>query len=419
MRPCFRAADILLPGKDVRPEYWSVIACDQYTSQPEYWRQVEETVMNRPSALHMIYPEVYLKEEGTTEQEERIKKIDRYMKQYLHDGTLTRQVREGFVLVVRKTVSGERIGLVGVLDLEEYDYECSGSSFIRATEGTIRERIPVRVNIRKNAPVEVPHVMVLADDRRGELTEWLWEKREQLDKLYDTQLMQNGGQVQGYRVDGELAQETERRILRMQESVKDMLLAVGDGNHSLAAAKEIWNDIKKNLPEEEKDIHPARYALAELVNLHSPALAFEPIHRVLSGVRKEEMIKGFREYLESRKISWCCGTEIVFVGQEAGREDAEGMKLDGAGECLPVDILQQFLDEYVEEHPGISIDYVHGEETVKKIASNAGNCGILLQPLDKKELFPAILAGGVLPRKTFSMGEAWEKRYYMECHRIR
>lgn len=413
MKPCFRAADILLPSSGVQLDKWAVIACDQHTSQPDYWKQTEHIVQDAASTLHMIYPEVYLgKEDGKEEQKNRITEICRCMERYVREGIVTEQVVDGFVLVVRKTVAGERVGLVGALDLEQYSYAPDTRLPVRATEGTISERIPPRMKVREEAVLEVPHVMVLINDCKKSLVEWLYGKKEELPKLYDTDLMQGGGHVCGYKVEGSVAKETEKRICNLQKQAKDLLLVVGDGNHSLAAAKESWNRKKELLEESERETHPARYALVELVNVYSPALVFEPIHRVLYGVSGQTLFRQFQEYLAENNIPWAPGKDIIFAGQE-------GIELVGRNRELPVAVLQKFLDEYLELHSEVQADYVHGKKEVCKIAGQDGNCGILLQAMDKKDLFPAVRAGGVLPRKTFSMGEACEKRYYMECHRIK
>lgn len=409
MRPCFRAADILLPAEQVDPAAWAVVACDQYTSQPEYWKQVEAITEGKPSALNIIYPEVYL-EEG----DKRIEKIHRSMEQYLSDGVLIERVHQGFLLVARQISIGVRLGLVGALDLEQYDYKPGTSPLVRATEGTIESRIPPRVRIRNHGLIESPHVMVLIDDDKKQLIESLYERRDSLTKLYDTDLMQNGGHLSGYAIEGRDAAILEEKIGALEQASNGFLLAVGDGNHSLATAKVCWARIRETLTEDERKVHPARYALVEVVNLHSPALVFEPIHRVLFGTDPEQVAAAFKEDLQRNGIGQQDGNDIVFV---YGNKQIS-LALSGANGRLPVDVLQSFLDRYIAEHPDVKIDYVHGEEDLREMSQKPGSCGILLGAIDKNTLFPAIAAGGVLPRKTFSMGEAYEKRYYMECRRI-
>lgn len=404
MDTCFAPADILLPADDETARFWPVVACDQFTSQREYWQELEKLVGDRPSALNIVFPEVYL-DEGYG----RIESIQRHIRDYLSRGVLIERVHDGFVLVERSTRSGVRIGLVGKVDLDCYDYTPESKALIRATEGTVISRIPPRVKIRQGAEVESPHVMLLCDDRERELIEPLYARRKELPKLYDLELLMGGGHLRGYAVTGELAKKTQEIIAR-QQSRSDLYLAVGDGNHSLATAKTCWEQIKPGLTEAERKSHPARYALAELVNLHCEALNFEPIHRVLFNVDAGKLIDDF-----TSAVPWAEGEDIVFI-HKGGRR---GVKLTAAGDRLPVDVLQTFLDRWLEAHPETEIDYVHGSAALEELSVKDGNCGMALKAMDKNALFPAIIAGGVLPRKTFSMGEAEEKRYYMECRKIR
>lgn len=404
MDTCFAPADILLPADDETARFWPVVACDQFTSQREYWQELEKLVGDRPSALNIVFPEVYL-DEGYG----RIESIQRHIRDYLSRGVLTERVHDGFVLVERSTRSGVRIGLVGKVDLDCYDYTPESKALIRATEGTVISRIPPRVKIRQGAEVESPHVMLLCDDRERELIEPLYARRKELPKLYDLELLMGGGHLRGYAVTGELAKKTQEIIAR-QQSRSDLYLAVGDGNHSLATAKTCWEQIKPGLTEAERKSHPARYALAELVNLHCEALNFEPIHRVLFNVDAGKLIDDFTSAVPCTE-----GEDIVFIH----KGDRRGVKLTAAGDRLPVDVLQTFLDRWLEAHPETEIDYVHGSAALEELSVKDGNCGMALKAMDKNALFPAIIAGGVLPRKTFSMGEAEEKRYYMECRKIR
>jgi hypothetical protein len=322
---------------------------------------------------------------------------------------LTERVHDGYVLVERTTQSGARIGLVGMVDLDCYDYTPESKAVIRATEGTVIERIPPRVKIREGAELESPHIMLLLDDKERELIEPLYAIRGQLEKLYDLELMLGGGHLRGYAVTGELARKVDS-IIQKQQGENELYLAVGDGNHSLATAKTCWEKLKPTLSEAERESHPARYALAELVNLHCPALNFEPIHRVLFNVNFKELCLEFMSYAKCAE-----GDDIVFIQGD----ERIGVKLTDSGDRLPVDVLQQFLDKYLKAHPETEIDYVHGTAAVEELSKQESNCGIALKAMDKNDLFPAIVAGGVLPRKTFSMGEAEEKRYYMECRKIR
>lgn len=403
MNTCFGPADILLPRNGETASLWPVVACDQFTSQRDYWEKAAALVGEKPSALHIVFPEVYL-EDGF----DRIESIQQHIAAYLREGILTEQVHQGYVLVERLTQSGARIGLVGMVDLDCYDYTPESKALIRATEGTVTSRIPPRVRIREGAQVESPHVMLLCDDRQQELIEPLYAMREQLPQLYDLELMLGGGHLRGYAVTGALAEKVTG-IIKQQQSRSDLYLAVGDGNHSLATAKTCWERLKPKLSPAQRENHPARYALAELVNLHCPALNFEPIHRVLFHVDGEELLSAFTAAVPCTE-----GEDVVFLHDGRRR----GLKLTSRGDRLPVDVLQEFLDRYLTEHPQTGIDYVHGTAALEELSARPGNCGVALQAMDKNALFPAIIAGGVLPRKTFSMGEAEEKRYYMECRKI-
>lgn len=407
MQTCFLSADILLPAGGVDPARWAVIACDQFTSQPAYWQQAEAAAADSPSTLHIIYPEAYL-----SQGEARIPRIREAMARYLEDGTLARRVTDGFVLVRRTTKSGERLGLVGKLDLEQYDYTPGTDAPVRATEGTILSRIPPRVKIRRGAPLESPHVMMLVDDPAMRLIEPL--AAQALAPLYDAELMLGGGHIAGYAVEGEAARQTERTLQAMQRESGGFFLAVGDGNHSLATAKACWAEIRAALTPAQRENHPARYALVELVNLHSPALTFEPIHRVVFGADMDALIAAWQDSLRAQGMALAPGGEVVFAqGDEQLRFDVQGR-----GDRLPVDVLQRFLDAHTAENPSLTLDYVHGERDAIGLTEGGAACAILLGAIDKHSLFPAIAAGGVLPRKTFSMGESTEKRYYMECRRI-
>ena len=403
MNTCFGPANILLPRDGETAALWPVVACDQFTSQREYWEKAAALVGEKPSALHIVFPEVYL-EDGF----DRIESIQQHIADYLQEGVLTEKVHQGYVLVERITQSGARIGLVGMVDLDCYDYTPESKALIRATEGTVTSRIPPRVRIREGAQVESPHVMLLCDDRQRELIEPLYAQRQQLPLLYDLELMLGGGHLRGYAVTGALAEKVTG-IIEQQQRRSDLYLAVGDGNHSLATAKTCWERMKPSLSPAQRENHPARYALAELVNLHCPALNFEPIHRVLFQVEGEELISAFTAAIPCTE-----GEDVVFLYNGQRR----GLKLTARGDRLPVDVLQEFLDRYLAEHPRTGIDYVHGTAALEELSARPGNCGVALQAMDKNSLFPAIIAGGVLPRKTFSMGEAEEKRYYMECRKI-
>jgi uncharacterized protein (DUF1015 family) len=408
METCFLPANILLPPNSTDMSKWAVIACDQYTSQPEYWSKVENAVGTSPSALNIIYPEVYLNEGPA-----RIDKICRTMKDYVADGTLTQQVTDGFVLVERQISHGTRLGLIGIVDLEQYDFMPDAKTAIRATEGTVLSRIPPRVKIRENAALECPHVMLLINDAQKELIEPIAANKDALRKLYDFDLMLGGGHIAGYAVEGLAAKDLADKITAMQQKSGSLFLAVGDGNHSLATAKTCWENIKKNLSPEEAASHPARYSLVEIINLHDDSLLFEPIHRVVFGADETDMTASLGGYVKSLGMSLADGSDVVFEGMTK-----KPYSINGIGSVLPVALLQDFLDKYLKEHSSVSIDYVHGEDNVKKLVHEKSAMGILLKTIDKSALFPAIEAGGVLPRKTFSIGEADEKRFYIECRMI-
>lgn len=414
-----QGADILLPADTVDVKKWAVIACDQFTSQPKYWNQVESFVGDEWSTLHMIYPEVYLSTDNGTVYKERIRKIQNYMENCLKDGILAERIHQGYVLTVRETDAGTRVGLLAALDLEAYDYSRNAKSRVRATEATVQARIPVRVGIREGAPVEIPHVMMLLDDIQCRLIEPLYDRRDTLPKLYNTDLMMGGGRVSGYAVEGAEAEELTSVLEEMEKENDGIFLAVGDGNHSLAAAKACWEEVKKSLTEEECINHSARYALVEVVNIHSPALAFYPIHRIVFGGNREAVAGDFCEWLQSCGICWnetreASEADVTFVQKEW----AYHLRLTDTKGRLAVEILQGFLDEYLRAHSELCLDYVHDEQAVVKLSEEQSACGILLRAVDKRILFSAIAAGGVLPRKTFSIGEDYQKRYYMECRRL-
>lgn len=408
MENCFLPANILLPSKGTDMPKWAVIACDQYTSQPEYWHKAEDIVGTSPSALGIIYPEVYLSDGPA-----RIGTICKTMKKYISDGVVSQQVTNGFVLVERQILHGTRLGLIGAVDLEQYDFMPDAKTSIRATEGTVLSRIPPRVKIRENAVLECPHVMLLANDLQKELIEPVAAKKDNLRKLYDFDLMLGGGHIAAYAVEDKAAKELTDKIAAMQKGSDSLFLAVGDGNHSLATAKTCWENIKKGLSQEEIAFHPARYSLVEVINLHDDSLIFEPIHRVVFDADETDMTSSFNRYVKNLGMSLIDGADIIFEGTSK-----KSYSIDGIGSILPVAILQDFLDKYLKEHRDVSVDYVHGKDNVEKLVHEKNVLGILLKTINKNALFPAIEAGGVLPRKTFSIGEADEKRFYIECRMI-
>lgn len=403
-------SDIYLPSEKVDLYKWAVVACDQFTSQPEYWQDVEKEVGDAPSTLRMILPEIYLNQAS-----QNIPGIHNAMRRYLKTGVMEKKVENGFVLTERATESGVRLGLIAAVDLNAYDYTPGAKPLIRATEGTIVERIPVRVRIREGALLESPHVMILINDEGRTVIEQAYARVKDKKPLYDTPLMQNGGHLRGWAIEdaGELKNIADA-LQALNSKSNGFLYAVGDGNHSLATAKACWTRLHAKLSPEEQETHPARYALSEIVNVHSDALVFEPIHRALFHADPEDMIRKFETYVEGRGFKLIVGDDIRFIAN--GKET--GVSIEGAEGILPVAILQPFLDEYIKANKNLEIDYIHGEDAVIHLASDGNATGILLKSIDKRSLFPSIASEGVLPRKTFSMGEAWEKRYYMECRRI-
>lgn len=406
MDNALRAARILLPREGIALAQWAVLACDQYTAQPEYWRRVEALAGDAPSALRLILPEAWL-DEG----EQRIPAIHEAMDRYLAQGVLTTAVAEGFVLIERETSAGPRPGLVAALDLEAYDYAPGSASLIRATEGTVLERVPPRARIRAGAPLELPHVMMLIDDPGQTVIEPLLKRREGLRPLYDFELMLGGGRLRGWAVEGADVRGVFDAVDALNAKAGGLLYAVGDGNHSLAAARRCWLDIRDTLSPEARASHPARYALVELVNLTCPALKFEPIHRALFGVDAAALVAEYRSFLRAKGADMGEGDDLIaFDG--AGR--TWRFKSDGH----PLERLQRFLDGYLAEHPEASIDYIHGADALRALIDRPDALGFMLPAFDKSELFGHIRRFGVLPRKTFSMGEARDKRYYMEARRI-
>lgn len=409
----FKSADILIP-QNTDLSKWSVVACDQYTSEPKYWNEVRETVGDAPSALNIIFPEIYLED---ADAEERIKNINSKMHSYLNSN-LFKTYEDTYIYVERGLGDGRvRHGLVGAIDLEEYDFSVGSSSAVRATEGTVLERIPPRVKIRCDAPLEMPHIMILIDDKDKTVIEPIKKEINTLERVYDFELMQKSGHLTGYAVSAAVKDKIDTALSELAKKVsgvKNMpVFAVGDGNHSLATAKTCWENIKKGLSEEEKKNHPARFALAELVNIHDSALEFEPIHRVVFDCKPKNMIDAFLKYYSGASTEDNGGQHIQYIY----RGKTGDLYVNDAPSNLAVGTLQKFLDEYVSENGG-RIDYIHGDNVVRSLADEDGNIGFILPGMQKSELFVSVAKDGALPRKTFSMGEAFEKRFYCECKKI-
>ena len=419
----FSPANILLP-QDCGLTKWAVVACDQYTSQPEYWERVDQFVGDAPSTLRLILPESKLESEHV---EEEIQKINQTMEQYLEEGRL-RELEDAMIFLERKLSNGKtRLGLIGKLDLEQYSYEKGSGTPIRATEGTVLSRIPPRMKVRKNAPIELPHIMVLIDDPKKEIIEPFLQKesKKQMQMIYSTTLMEQGGRVSGYLLSKEQADKVQKQLAGLADPARFaqvyhaegkpvLTYAMGDGNHSLATAKACWEELKPTLSEAERQTHPARYALVELVNLHDDSLEFEPIHRVLFGVDPKQLLADLLAAYPGAHYGAGEGHQITYVlPGERGI-----LTVPHPTAQLEVGTLQTFLDQYLEAHGG-KIDYIHGEDVVEQLVQQPDSIGFLLPGMGKDQLFPTVIFDGALPRKTFSMGEAHDKRFYLEARKIK
>lgn len=418
--------EILLPPQGTDMYKWAVVACDQFTSQKEYWEEARRIIGDAPSTLDLILPEAWL---GAQDEQERIARIKEKMQEYLHNGTLVKQP-QGFVLVERTAAGNTRHGLVMALDLEKYDYSKGSGTLIRATEGTIVERIPPRLRIREGAAVELPHILVLIDDPEETVIEPLTAQAEKLPLLYDTDLMLGGGHISGRLVSGEkeimgvleaLTALSDKAAFEKKYGSKPVLLfAMGDGNHSLATAKANWEKIKATLPEEQREDHPARYALIELNNVHDKGIVFEAIHRNVFGIPGEKLVEALLQKLREQNGGAEIGPEQAPAGGEKhvipfyyGDKSGAFIVTEPAAQ-LAVGTLQNAIDAVLKELGG-EVDYIHGIDVVKELAQKPDTTGFLLPDMEKSELFPTVVYDGALPRKTFSMGEAAEKRYYMEA----
>lgn len=419
----FSPANILLP-QDCGLTKWAVVACDQYTSQPEYWERVDQFIGDAPSTLRLILPESKLESEHV---EEEIQKINQTMEQYLEEGRL-RELEDAMIFLERKLSNGKtRLGLIGKLDLEQYSYEKGSGTPIRATEGTVLSRIPPRMKVRKNAPIELPHIMVLIDDPKKEIIEPFLRKesKKQMQMIYSTTLMEQGGRVSGYLLSKEQADKVQKQLAGLADPARFaqfyhakgkpvLTYAMGDGNHSLATAKACWEELKPTLSEAERQTHPARYALVELVNLHDDSLEFEPIHRVLFGVDPKQLLADLLAAYPGAHYGAGEGHQITYVlPGERGI-----LTVPHPTAQLEVGTLQTFLDQYLEAHGG-KIDYIHGEDVVEQLVQQPDSIGFLLPGMGKDQLFPTVIFDGALPRKTFSMGEAHDKRFYLEARKIK
>lgn len=404
----FSPADILLPKDNF--DKWSVIACDQFTSRPDYWREAENIAGSYPSTINLIFPEAFLE---TADKAETINNINSSMVKYINDGVYN-EYKNALIYVERTQSDGTlRAGIVGAVNLDEYDYNEGSTSKIRATEKTVIERIPPRVDIRRNAVTELPHVLILIDDKNKHIIENLTVSAAQgeLELLYDFDLMLGGGHIKGYLIPSSLNYSICQNIASLGQNDSGITLAVGDGNHSLASAKACYMED----PE-----HISNYALVELVNIHSDAIQFEPIYRTVEKCDPNALLTSFKDFLTQNGATIVCskseGTQVInFLSQNHN----ETMFINNAPHALEVGTVQIFLDEYKKSNPEIIVDYIHGEEETTSVATKDNACGFLYSGINKSDLFPAIAKEGVLPRKTFSMGHAQDKRYYTEVRKIR
>lgn len=392
----FTPADILLPRAEDMTK-WSCIACDQFTAEPEYWQEAERIVGSAPSTLRLMLPEAWL---GVRDSAAETRKIYAAMQDYVNRDVF-RTVAESFIYVERTLPSGAvRRGLVGKLDLECYDWAPGSATPVRATEGTVESRLPARVEVRRGAMLEMPHIMVFIDDPENTVI----PSAAGGEKLYDFDLMLGGGHLRGSRVSGEAAARLTEALEAPEGAVR---FAMGDGNHSLAAAKRCWEQIKRTLPESELETHPARYALAEIVNIHDEAVTFEPIHRVLL----ETVPRGFIEEAAAR-LPRGKGQAVTLLAGKREMEIETGMPLGAL-----VALVDELLGDWRREHGG-EPDYIHGDDEARALGGKASSVGVLLPRLEKAELFPYITEHGPYPKKSFSIGHAKDKRYYLECRSI-
>ena len=423
---CFTSADILLPAAGVPLDSWACIAVDQFTSQPEYWQRAEHLADGKPSTLHIVLPEAYL---GTPQEAERLESIRRTMEEY-RKSVLTRKVH-GYVYVERTQMDGTvRQGLVGAVDLDAYDYAKGSKPAIRPSESTVVERIPPRLKVRRGATLETPHVMMLADDADCTLIEPIGLMKNQLPPLYDGELMLGGGHLRGWAVedpaliagiDAALAALADPAAFARRwpaaKGQQPMVLAVGDGNHSLATAKAYWEELKPTLSEEQRRNHPARWCLAEVCNVHSPAIEIEPIHRVLFNVDCAAVLLSLITWSDSNMAGCSFGGSKQQPFTLAGPHMSNVLSFEDPTAPLTVGTIDEFIEYYLEHHKEARVDYVHDEPAVRALCKK-GAVAFLMPPFAKSDLFKGVVMGGVLPRKTFSMGHAEEKRYYVECRKI-
>ena len=423
---CFLPAHILLPSREIPLEQWGCVACDQFTSDRSYWEKAAALVGDGPSALQIVLPEVYL---TSADLARRIDRIHKTMNQYAQS-VLTRSV-DGFIYVERTEQSGRiRQGLVGRVDLEAYSYQRGRLPEVRPSENTVEERLPPRLAVRRGACLESPHVMMLADDPEQTLIEPIAARKDSLRKVYEGELMLGGGHIAGWAVeepalieqivsalDALGSQEAFDRKYPAVRGSKPLTLAVGDGNHSLATAKAYWEELKKTLPPAQQKPHPARWCLAEVCNIHSEAIEIEPVHRVLYNATLESVLLSLATWSSENMAGLCFGAGSEQHFRLVSPRDESELSFETPTAPLTVGTVDEFIEYHLEHHPECSVDYVHDEPAVRALCKE-GAVGLLMPPFEKSDLFKGVVMGGVLPRKTFSMGHAEEKRYYIECRRI-
>ena len=414
----FRIPQVLLPAENVNLAKWACVACDQYTSQPDYWKAVEKFVGTAPSTLHITLPEVYLEDQDV---HARIQDMKETMHDYI-DGGILQQLPQGVVLTERHLKGKLRKGILLAMDLEQYDYQIENRPLLRATEQTVLSRIPPRAEIRRGAVVELPHIMLMIDDEKDSVIGPLHMQRNTFPKLYDFDLMMDGGRIEGWLVDKQKPIDEMNEAFEKLPRHDNMLFCVGDGNHSLATAKAIWDEAKEGLTPQEREDHPLRFALCEIINLRDKAVEFMPIHRIMFGVNATACVQFVVERLREKGRK----AKLIF-GRWRKKIESDGtfqipfLYHDGAGRIvieepehpLAIGEVQDIFEEYLEEN-GSGIDYIHGDDAFMELAKQYDNLGFYFEPMEKSEFFDMIVKCGVLPKKTFSLGEAEEKRYYLE-----
>lgn len=419
MSRVFRPAEMLLP-KNQDMYKWSVVACDQFSSQPDYWDGLEKLTEGIPSTLHLMLPEAYL---GARDQYAEAEKINAEMAKYL-DGDVFETLPQCYIYVERTLAHGAvRRGLMGLLDLDAYDYSKTSTSPIRATEGTVEDRLPPRVRVRRGAPLEMPHIMVFIDDCADTVLQPLTEKKKSLKKLYDFDLNCGGGHIRGYMVSGADVAELEKAIDSLSDAetlrarygdAAPAIFAMGDGNHSLATAKKCWEEIKPTLSEAEREEHPARFGLVELVNIHDEAITFEPIHKVVFETEPADFMAAAEKYWDAQSCEAESSHTIrLVVGEREKEITVLGLTI---GELIGK--AEEFCQSYMTCNGG-KIDYIHNDDTAIGMGRRPGCACVLLPRMEKGELFPSIIRSGPFPKKSFSIGHAEDKRYYLECRKIK